>query len=74
MMVQVAEQNLAVGIVGSYRLNGPRVDLVSLPYWQSTESGREIVARDIRRSPPSQSGVTGSPTALLVRSSLRPRR
>jgi glycosyltransferase involved in cell wall biosynthesis len=68
MMVELAESNPAVGIVGSYRLNGAQVDLVALPYWQSTDAGREIVARDIRFSPSSGSGVTGSPTALLLRS------
>jgi len=69
MMVELAENNPNVGVVGSYRLNGARVDLISLPYSQSTEAGREIVARDIRYSASSGSGVTASPTALLLRSS-----
>lgn len=65
-MVKVAEENPSVGIVGSYRLDGVRVNLDGLPYPSTVVPGRQICRsaflEDIH--------VFGSPTSLLIRSDL----
>jgi glycosyltransferase involved in cell wall biosynthesis len=69
-MVDLAEREPTVGLVSAYRLNDARgstmVDLVNLPYTQSTTDGREMIARNLV-SPVS---VLGPPTALLWRADL----
>jgi glycosyltransferase involved in cell wall biosynthesis len=69
-MVGVAESAPAVGVVGSYRLAESRVDLVGIPYWQSIESGTEVVAQSLRVTVEGRLSVVGSPTSLLLRSAL----
>ena len=65
-MVEVAEGNPAVGVVGGYRLNGRQVDLDGYPYWQPTQPGREVITADLRSSLP----LLGTPSALLLRCEL----
>jgi glycosyltransferase involved in cell wall biosynthesis len=65
-MVELAEQNPAVGIVGSYRLDEDQINLDSLPYTRTVVSGREIC----RTSLLGGSYIFGSPTSLLIRSNL----
>jgi glycosyltransferase involved in cell wall biosynthesis len=66
LMVELAERHPEVGVVGGYRLTGRRVDLVGLPYWQSSERGREVLSRSLRL----ELSVVGSATALLYRAAL----
>jgi len=63
-MVEVAEANPSVGIVGSYRLEENRVDLDGLPYPSPVVSGREICRLTLL----ADLYVFGSPTSLLIRS------
>ena len=69
-MVALAESEPAVGMVSAYRLNDARgpthVDLVNLPYTQSTTDGRDIIARSLT-NPVS---LLGPPTGLLWRADL----
>ena len=69
-MVALAESDPTVGLVSAYRLNDARgptmVDLVNLPYTQSTTDGRDIIARSLA-NPVS---LIGPPTALLWRADL----
>jgi glycosyltransferase involved in cell wall biosynthesis len=65
-MVAVGEQHNSVGIVGSYRLDGVRVNLDGLPYPSTVTNGQEIC----RRSLLSELYVFGSPTSLLIRSDI----
>ena len=67
-MVEVAERHPDVGVVGSYRLAGSRVDLAGIPYGESTEPGRSVVAKSLQGSGRRRLVVTGSPSALLLRS------
>jgi glycosyltransferase involved in cell wall biosynthesis len=63
-MVEIAENNPTVGVVGGYRLNGRTVDLTHLPYWQTIQPGRDVIAADTWPS------STGTPTALLFRADI----
>lgn len=70
-MVQVAETNPSVGIVGAYRLQGHEVGLDGLPYPTTVVSGREL-ARSALYHIGRLGGlwIFGGPTALLLRSDL----
>ncbi len=69
-MVALAESEPTVGMVSAYRLNDARgatmVDLVNLPYTESTADGREMIARSLV----SRVSLLGPPTALLWRADL----
>jgi len=65
-MVNVAEKNATVGIVGSYRLDGAWVNLDGLPYPSHAISGREICRKFLLNG----LYVFGSPTSLLIRSDI----
>jgi glycosyltransferase involved in cell wall biosynthesis len=65
-MVALADEHPSVGVVGAYRLAGDRVDLDVLPYSTSVVSGHAIC----RHSLLGGRYVFGSPTSLLIRSSL----
>lgn len=65
-MVELAEANPTVAIVGAYSLVGTRVSWDGLPYTTTVISGREI-SRWILLGKPY---VFGSPTAILWRSDL----
>jgi len=65
-MVEVAEQNPAVGIVGAYRIVEDRVNLDSLRYPSPVISGREICRQQLLGSP----DMFGSPTSILIRADL----
>lgn len=65
-MVQVAENNPTVGIVGSYRLIGVSVGPDGLPATAAVLSGRELCQRTFRR----ELQVFGSPSSTLIRSDL----
>jgi hypothetical protein len=65
-MVNLAEANLSVGIVGAYRLDGVWVNLDGLPYPSHVLPGREICRRSLLGGP----YVFGSPTSLLIRSQI----
>jgi hypothetical protein len=65
-MVNLAEANSSVGIVGSYRLDGNWVNLDGLPYPSHVLSGREICRASLLGGP----YVFGSPTSLLIRSDI----
>jgi glycosyltransferase involved in cell wall biosynthesis len=66
LMVAVAERHPEVGVVGGWRLYGQRRDLDSLPVDREVFDGREIVRRSLTGGP----YVTGSPSSLLLRTSL----
>jgi glycosyltransferase involved in cell wall biosynthesis len=65
-MVEVAERNPSVGIVGAYTLNTDNVYLDGLRYSNTVVDGRELCRRFIVDG----LYVFGSPTATLVRSSI----
>ena len=65
-MVNLAEENPSVAIVGSYRLDGNWVSLDGLPYPSHVLSGREICRAFLLGGP----YVFGSPTSLLIRSDI----
>ncbi len=65
-MVEVAEANPTVGIVGAYRLDEAQVDLDGLPYPSTVVPGREICRRWLF----GELYVFGSPTSLLIRCDL----
>jgi glycosyltransferase involved in cell wall biosynthesis len=65
-MVEVAEANPSVGIVGAYGLSGDRVKWDGLPYPSTVTAGREICRRTLLGGP----YVFGSPTSILFRSDL----
>jgi hypothetical protein len=65
-MVTVAEEYPSVGIVSSYRLDGRKVGLSGLPYPSPFNDGKEI-SRDFLLG---KSYYFGSPSSLLIRSSL----
>ena len=69
-MVVLAEKHPSVGVVGGYRLNGRRVDLVGFPYWEETQPGREVIAADVR----TPLELIGAPTALMFRRELMKKR
>jgi glycosyltransferase involved in cell wall biosynthesis len=65
-MVAVAELHPEVGVVGGWRMYGEELDLASLPQDREVFDGREIVRRSLTGGP----YVTGSPSSLMLRSSL----
>jgi glycosyltransferase involved in cell wall biosynthesis len=65
-MVDVAEANPSVGIVGAYRLDDRWVDLDGLPYPSTVVPGREVCRLQLL----SGIYVFGSPTSLLIRSDI----
>jgi glycosyltransferase involved in cell wall biosynthesis len=72
-MVEVAEANPSVGVVGSYQLSGGganwrnwRVRWTELPFPSTVIPGREVCRMQMLRGP----YVFGSPTSLLYRSDL----
>jgi hypothetical protein len=65
-MVEVAEANPSVGIVGSYRLDGEHVNLDGLPYPSTVVPGQDVCRLTLLE----KLYVFGSPTSLLVRTSL----
>ncbi len=70
-MTQVAESQASIGIVGSYRLLGTRVDLTGLPYTCSIIPGRDLGQSALHHI--GRLGglwIFGSPTSLLLRSDL----
>ncbi len=67
-MVEVAERDPNVGIVGAYRLEETRVTLDGIPQSRSIIPGREMGRSTLIGSP--YPYVLGSPSSLLVRSDL----
>jgi glycosyltransferase involved in cell wall biosynthesis len=65
-MLQVAEANPSVGLVGSYRLDGQRVLSWGLPYPQTVFDGRLVGAAAMRK----EITVFGTPTSTLIRSDI----
>lgn len=65
-MVELAEANPCVGIVGAYRLDDVLVGLDGLPYPSTVIPGREICRASLLGGPQ----VFGSPTSLLLRANL----
>lgn len=65
-MVALSEANPSVGIVGSYRLVGVKVESDGLPYQKTVFSGYEIARMNLTDGP----YTFGSPSALLIRSDL----
>lgn len=65
-MVEVAESNPTVGIVGSYRLEERYVSCDGLPYPSTVVSGKEICRSRFLGGP----YIFGSPTTILIRSDL----
>ncbi len=65
-MVNVAESNPNVGIVGSYRLEETKVTCDGLPYPSTIISGKEICRSRLKGGP----FVFGSPSTLLIRSDI----
>lgn len=65
-MVELAEMNPSVGIVGSYRLDENIVNCDGLPYSQNVFSGKEICRRTLLN----RDYFFGSPTTLLIKSEL----
>ena len=63
-MVEVAEANPTVAIVGAYGLINERVSLDGLPFPSTVIPGREICRKTLLGGP----YVFGSPTSLLIRS------
>ena len=69
-MVEVAESDSSIGIVGSYRLKNNRVDIRGLLYPQTVFSGREICRRSLNIMSRERIWVFGSPSSILLRSDL----
>jgi glycosyltransferase involved in cell wall biosynthesis len=65
-MVAVAEAHPEVGVVGAWRLFGDERDLDSLPTDREVFSGRAIVRQSLTGGP----YVTGSPSSLLLRTTI----
>ena len=63
-MVEVAEANPSVGIVGAYRLDGKAISLDGFPSDRTVVSGREICRSSLLGGP----YVFGTPTSLLIAS------
>jgi len=66
-MVELAEQNPSVGVVGSYSIEGSRVLFEGLEYHQKVVNGREICRNTLLGKQPY---VFGAPTTLLYRADL----
>jgi len=69
-MVERAEENPRIGVVGAYALNGVRISWHGLPYGSTVISGHEICRRTLLR----EFYLFGSPTSTLIRSDLIRRR
>lgn len=67
-MVEVAETNPSVGIVGSYRLDENWVNLDGLPYSSPLVAGREVCRFNLLND--SRYYLFGSLTSLLIRSEI----
>ena len=65
-MVDLAEANPTVGIVGAYGLNNSGVKCIGLPYASTVVPGREVCRRTLLGG----FYVFGSPTSNLIRSDL----
>jgi glycosyltransferase involved in cell wall biosynthesis len=65
-MVEIAESNPTVGIVGSYRLEETKVSCDGLSYPSTVVLGKEICRSSLLGGP----YIFGSPTTLLIRSDL----
>jgi glycosyltransferase involved in cell wall biosynthesis len=65
-MLDVAEGNSSVSLVGSYRLDEDRVNLDDLPYSGSIFTGREICRRRLLGG----RDLFGSPSSLMYRSDI----
>lgn len=65
-MVSLAEKNTSVGIVSAYRLEETMVTLGGLPFSACILPGKEVCADTLL----GKISVFGSPTSLLIRSSL----
>lgn len=65
-MVEVAEKNASIGIVGSYRLDENRINCDGLPYTKDFFSGKYICRRSLLR----KGYLFGSPTTVLYKSKL----
>lgn len=65
-MVALAEAHPAVGIVGSYRLVGTRLEADGLPYQRRVFPGREVARMNLLDGP----YTFGTPSALLLRADL----
>ncbi len=65
-MVELAERNPAVGLVGSYGLRGNKVAWDGLPYDQEVVPGRDLSRNRLRGG----AYVFGSATSLLMRADL----
>jgi glycosyltransferase involved in cell wall biosynthesis len=63
-MVQLAEENPSVAIVGAYALRGDKVWLDGLPFPSTVVSGRELCRGTLTRW---EHYVFGSPTSILMR-------
>lgn len=68
-MVELAESNPNVGIIGSYRLEETKVSCDGLPYSSKVVSGR-MISRYALLGTLGSSYIFGSPTTLLFRSDL----
>jgi glycosyltransferase involved in cell wall biosynthesis len=68
LMVDVAERNSSVGLVGAYRLDEARVNLDGLPPSTTVVAGRDV-ARSFMLGGPLPF-LFGSPTSLLIRADL----
>jgi glycosyltransferase involved in cell wall biosynthesis len=66
-MVELAEQNPSVGVVGSYSIEGSRILFEGLEYHQKVVNGPEICRSTLLGKMPY---VFGAPTTLLYRSDL----
>jgi glycosyltransferase involved in cell wall biosynthesis len=71
-MVDVAERNPSVGLVGAYRLDEDRVNLDGLPPTITVVPGRDLARSYLLGGP--LPFLFGSPTSLLVRADLVRRR
>lgn len=65
-MVELAEANPSVGIVGAYRLDEERINLDGLPYPSTVVPGPKICRWNLLGGP----YIFGSPTSLLILSDL----
>jgi len=65
-MVEIAENNSSIGIVGAYALYGQKVYLDGLPYPSTKMSGYDVCRAYFREG----LYVFGTPTSLLIRSDI----
>jgi glycosyltransferase involved in cell wall biosynthesis len=66
-MVDLAERYPSTGIISSYRINGNRVDLDSIPYPEEFLTGRKVCRRSLMVA---NFYVFGTPSTLLLRSDI----